>query len=175
VKIDGEIMAEKEEINSEHSYWNIIFDGEDPGPSDDFALEFMDCSFLVGEPLLKNEYLEDLISLVKKNEQYNIIGNIKKIHDDLGEDQTDKNIYALLGIMNNGLRIGFLLGNVIDGDINYWHVAALWPEEFALNVMDDQEIFKNALMAFVEKPDEWSRVDLIIPISKKNQPTMMNI
>ncbi|MFX0100160.1 MAG: hypothetical protein ACFFCS_11315 [Candidatus Hodarchaeota archaeon] len=168
-------MEEKDEITGDQSYWHIIFDGEDPGPSDDFALEFMDCSFLVGEPLLKNDFLEDLISLVKKHEQYNIIGNIKKINDDLGENQTDKNIYALLGIMNNGLRIGFLLGNVIDGEINYWHVAALWPEEFALNVIKDQDLFKLALMSFLEKPDEWARVDLIIPISKKNQPTMMNI
>lgn len=160
---------------SEHGFWSIIFDGEDPGPSDDFALEFMDCSFLVGEPLLKNDFLEDLILLVKEQDQYNIIGNIKKINDDLGEDQTDKNIYALLGIMNNGLRLGFLLGNVIDGETNYWHVAALWPENFALNVIKDQAIFKSALLSFVKKPDEWARVDLIIPISKKKKPSSMNI
>ena len=169
------MMENKDEIAQNNSFWHIIFDGEDPGSSDDFSLEFMDCSFLVGEPLLKNDYLQDLISLVKKHDHYNIIGNIKKITDDLGEDQTDKNIYALLGIMKNGLRVGFLLGNVIDGELNYWHVAALWPEEFALNVIADQELFKLALLTFVEKPDEWARVDLIIPIAKKNRPTMMNI
>jgi len=153
----------------EFAYWDITFDGEDPGMSDDFVLNFVDCSFLVGEPLLKSDYLDDMVLLVKKHEHYNIIGNIKEIVDDAGDVQTDKNIYAILGIAKNGLRVGFLLGNLIENGQDFWHVAAVWPEEFAEKVKQNPAVFQNALFLFIDDPDAWSRVDLIVPITKKNQ------
>jgi hypothetical protein len=156
-------------LEEDFNYWDITFDGEDPGTADDFVLSFIDCSFLVGEPLLTNEFMDDLILLIKKHENYNIIGNIKEIVDDIGEIQSDKNIYAMLGILHNGLRVGFLLGNLIDNDKDYWHIAAIWPQQFAQKVVENQEIFHKALLMFVDKPDEWLRVDLIVPISKKTR------
>ncbi len=155
--------------NNEFSYWDVTFDGEDPGAADDFVLNFVDCSFLVGEPLLKNEFIDDLILLVKKEDNYNVIGNIKEIVDDTGSDQSDKNIYAMLGIMKNGLRVGFLLGNLIEDGKDFWHVAAIWPDEFATSVIENQDVFQNALFAFIARPGDWSRVDVIIPINKKTR------
>jgi hypothetical protein len=131
------------------SYWDVTFDGEDSGVADDFVLNFVDCSFLVGEPLLKNDFLDDMVLLVKKHEHYNIIGNIKEIVDDAGDVQTDKNIYAMLGILKNGIRVGFLIGNLIENGQDFWHVAAVWPEEFAAKVRENQAIFQNALFLFV--------------------------
>jgi hypothetical protein len=153
----------------ENAYWDVTFDGEDSGAADDFVLNFVDCSFLVGEPLLKNDFLDDMVLLVKKHGHYNIIGNIKEIIDDAGEIQTDKNIYAMLGILKNGLRVGFLLGNLIENGQDFWHVAAVWPDEFADKVRENQEVFQNALFLFISDPDVWSRVDLIVPLTKKSQ------
>jgi hypothetical protein len=161
------IMSKENVELDEFSYWDVTFDGEDPGLSDDFVLNFVDSSFLVGEPLLKNNFLDDIIILVKKHDHYNIIGNIKEIIDDAGEIQTDKNIYAILGILKNGLRVGFLLGNLIENGQDFWHVAAIWPEEFAEKVIEDQAVFQNALMLFIDKPEIWTRVDVIVPITKK--------
>ncbi len=146
--------------DEEFSYWDVTFDGENPGVADDFVLNFVDCSFLVGEPLLKNDYLDDMVMLVKKHEHYNIIGNIKEIIDDAGDIQTDKNIYAMLGI---------LLGNLIENGQDFWHVAAVWPEEFALKVKENQAVFQNALFLLIDNPDAWTRVDLIVPLTKKSQ------
>ena len=166
-------MGEQKQANDkivsddEFSYWDVTFDGEDPGVADDFVLNFVDCSFLVGEPLLKNDFLDDMILHVKKHDNYNIIGNIKEIIDDAGENQTDKNIYAMLGILKNGLRVGFLIGNLIENGRDFWHVAAIWPDEFAAKVIESQEVFQNALFLFVDQPEAWSRVDLIVPITKK--------
>jgi hypothetical protein len=89
-------MGEEKQIKfdsssaDEFSYWDVTFDGEDPGIADDFVLNFVDCSFLVGEPLLKNDFLDDMVMLMKKHDHYNIIGNIKEIIDDAGDIQTDK-------------------------------------------------------------------------------------
>ncbi|MHA1998177.1 MAG: hypothetical protein ACTSU9_08670 [Promethearchaeota archaeon] len=151
--------------------WNVVFDGEDPGPSDDFSLKFIDCSTLVGEPLLNNLFIDDLIMLIKKEDHYNVIGNIKMIIDDGGADQSDKNIYALLGIMKNGLKLGFLLGNVIENESDLWHVAAIWPDEYAIQVLDDQNLFMKGLLLIIDKPEEWLRVDLITPLTKKTRGT----
>ncbi|HME52386.1 MAG TPA: hypothetical protein VKM55_09230 [Candidatus Lokiarchaeia archaeon] len=154
-------------INGEEKYWDVTFDGEDPGVADDFVLNFVDCSFLVGEPLLKNDFLDDMILLVKKHDHYNIIGNIKEIVDDSGAIQTDKNIYAILGILKNGLRIGFLIGNLIENGQDLWHIAAIWPDEFADQVKINQDVFQNALFMFLDKPEDFARVDIIVPITKK--------
>ncbi len=151
------------------SYWDVTFDGEDAGLADDFVLNFVDCSFLVGEPLLKNDFLDDMVMLVKKHDHYNIIGNIKEIIDDAGDIQTDKNIYAMLGILKNGLRVGFLLGNLIENGKDFWHVGAIWPEEFARKVKNNQAVFQNALFLFIDDPNVWSRVDIIVPLTKKSQ------
>ncbi|MHA1848976.1 MAG: hypothetical protein ACTSYS_09655 [Promethearchaeota archaeon] len=162
-------------MTEEFLYWDVIFDGGDPGPSDDFSLKFVDGSALIGEPLLKNEFLDDLIFLIKKYDHYNVIGNIKKIIDDAGDDQSDKNIYALLGILKNELKVGFLLGNVTENELDFWHVAAVWPEDFAVEIVKNQEIFKNALLLILDKPDEWSRVDLITPVYKKTRTSNITI
>nr|MDO8114668.1 hypothetical protein [Candidatus Sigynarchaeota archaeon] len=166
---------EEEDRDKEFMYWDVTFDGEDPGVADDFVLNFIDCSFLVGEPLLRNDFLDDLILHVKKHDNYNVIGNIKEVIDDAGENQTDKNIYAMLGILKNGLRVGFLLGNLIENGHDLWHIAAVWPEEFAMKVRQNQEVFQNALYMFIDKPEEWSRVDLIVPISKKSSSVNFSI
>ena len=164
---DADEDVNDEESDDDANFWDVTFDGEDPGLSDDFVLNFVDCSFIVGEPLLKNDFLDDLILLVKKHEHYNIIGNIKEIIDDAGENQTDKNIYAILGILKNGLRIGFLIGNLIENGQDLWHIAAIWPDEFADEVRKNQDAFQNALFMFIDKPEEFTRVDIIVPITKK--------
>lgn len=156
-------------------YWNIIFDGEDPGPSDDFSLKFVDCSSIVGEPLLKHSFMDDLILHIKRHQHYNVIGNIKKIIDDGGDDQSDRNIYALLGILKNGLRLGFLLGNVMENEMDLWHVAAVWPDEFALQVLKDQEIFRKGLLLIIDQPSTWARIDLITPLTKKTRTSHITI
>ena len=152
---------------NESKFWDVTFDGEDPGVADDFVLNFVDCSFLVGEPLLKNDFLDDMILLVKKHDHYNIIGNIKEIVDDAGINQTDKNIYAILGILKNGLRVGFLIGNLVENGQDLWHIAAIWPDEFADQVRLNQDAFQNALFMFLDKPEDFARVDIIVPITKK--------
>lgn len=157
----------QDHAGEETRFWDVTFEGEDPGLADDFVLNFVDCSFLVGEPLLKNEFLDEMVILVKKYDHYNIIGNIKEVIDDAGANQTDKNIYAILGILKNGLRIGFLIGNLIENGQDLWHIAAIWPEEFADRVKINQDVFQNALFMFIDKPEEFSRVDIIVPISKK--------
>ena len=158
-------MSENPEEKEEFAYWDVTFEGEHPGAADDFVLSFIDSSFLVGEPLLTNQFIEDLVLITKQNDHYNIIGNIKEIIDDEGIDQSDKNIYAVLGILKNGLRIGFLIGNVVESSQDFWHIAAVWPEALAKKVLENPEVFKTALLLLVDQPEEWVRVDIIIPIS----------
>lgn len=155
----------KDSETDEFAWWDVTFEGESPGSADDFVLSFVDSSFLVGEPLLTNEFIDDLVLITKQTDHYNIIGNIKEIIDDEGVNQSDKNICAILGILRNGLRIGFLIGNVIVDNQDFWHIAAVWPEGLARKVVENPEVFKTALLLLVDQPEEWARVDIIIPLT----------
>lgn len=148
------------------SNWNVKFDGADPGPSDDFTLSFVNIDNIVKPEeqfVLVDKYVDDILNLCRDNDRYSVIGNLKEIFSPQGEDLSDKRIYALMGVhtgTGQSLRLGCLLAQYQDGN---WGILGLWPEPFAEAVKENNEILNGFLMAFVGAPNDWERVDVVIP------------
>lgn len=148
------------------SHWEVKFDGADPGPSDDFVLKFMRIEDVLNEEdrfTLVDKYVADIVGLVKSNDHYNVIGNLKEIVSPTGEDLTRRKIWAFMGVhtgTGNELKIGSLLAQYKDDS---WGILGLWPDPFAAAVKEDITILKGLLMAFIEKPGDWERVDIVQP------------
>ncbi len=148
------------------SHWNVKFDGADPGPSDDFTLKFTNIDDVLASEdqfVLVKKYVDDVLTLCRDNEHYNVIGNLKEILSPDGKDFSDKKIYALMGVhtgTGQSLQLGCLLAQFKDDS---WGLLGLWPDAFAEAIREDKEILNGFLMAFVASPSDWERVDVVIP------------
>lgn len=148
------------------SNWNVKFDGADPGPSDDFTLSFVNIDNIVKSEeqfVLVDKYVDDLLNLCRDNDNYSVIGNLKEITSPQGEDLSDKRIYALMGVhtgTGQSLQLGCLLAQYNEGN---WGILGLWPDPFAEAVKENNEILSGFLMAFIGSPNDWERVDVVIP------------
>ncbi|MCD6491161.1 MAG: hypothetical protein ACP6IQ_07775 [Candidatus Njordarchaeia archaeon] len=143
--------------------WKVIFEGESPGAADDFTLEFVDIRDIMGKTLgLKREAIEIINDKIKNLDNYHAIGNIKEIVGPEGEDIIEEACIALLAIDQKDLRFGFLFA-FIDNEIT---LLALWPEGYANAVKEDVKLLSGVIYYMVEKPENWKRVDLILPIQK---------
>lgn len=148
------------------SYWQVTFDGADPGPSDDFIINFVKIDDILPESerfTLVDKFVSDLVTHAESKSHYNVIGNLKDIKSPTGEDFSKRKIWAFLGVhtgTGTTLKVGCLLAQYQDDS---WGILGLWPDPFSGAVKDDPNILKGFLMAFVESPDDWERVDIVQP------------
>ncbi|MGQ4891646.1 MAG: hypothetical protein ACP6IP_04055 [Candidatus Njordarchaeia archaeon] len=144
--------------------WKVTFEGEDPGPADDFNLDFIDMNETIGSYLaLKKEALDILEKLMKEKENYNVIGNIKDVSIPIPENIPIGAFFALLGIDKEELRFGFLLLMGKDELL----LVGIWPEPFVDAVKENTNIMNAVVGSMLEQPENWRRVDLILPIEEK--------
>jgi len=142
--------------------WRVVFEGEEPGPADDFELDFADLRDLIGDTLiLKEEALEILKKRLKQYDHYNAIGNIKDVSIPPGEEIIPlKAFFALLGIDKQELRFGFLMflegGRVI--------LVAVWPEPYAEAIKNEPNLIGGVISSMIDDPDNWRRVDVVLPL-----------
>ncbi len=143
--------------------WKVLFEGAEPGAADDFELEFVDIRDILGKVIgLKHEAIDAIISRIKAHDNYHAIGNIKNVTDPEGEDLSKEAFFALLGIDKNELRFGFLILSTDEGTL----IVGLWPGAYAEAVKDDERLLGGVIFAMIERPDNWRRVDLILPIKE---------
>lgn len=147
-------------MSQESIVWKLTLEGTDSDDSDDLQLIFQDTSNILGEPVISREFLESLIKMSQKHDNYSIFRNLKKIISDKNEDMTNSAIWALLGIVNeNSQRVGLLLGALNDGGL---HVIASWPNTFTDQLRTDSSLVDIVLDNFINTPKFWKQVDLVI-------------
>ena len=141
--------------------WKVTFEGEEPGTADDFILSFTDMRDVVGNFwALKEKVIELLAELVDRHENYHAIGNIKDVATP-GEEEVDVGaVWALLGIDKDDLRFGFLLVAIKEGTL----LVGLWPEPYAEAAKENSRLIGGVIAAMLERPDNWKRVDVVLPI-----------
>jgi len=144
--------------------WRVIFEGEEAGAADDFELDFYDIRDILNKDFigLKKEAIDIIKGKIKTEENYHAIGNIKEIIGPEGEDIVEERFLALLGIDKNELRFGFLFAFVEEGIL----LVAVWPKVYADAVRDNERLLSGVIYYMVERPDNWRRVDMVLPISK---------
>ena len=140
--------------------WKLTLEGSDSNDTDDLQLIFQDTSNILGEPVISREFLDTLIKLSQKEDNYSVFRNLKKIISDKNEDMTNSAIWALLGIVSeNSQRVGLLLGALNDGGL---HVIASWPNTFTDQLRTDSSLLDIVLDNYINNPQFWKQVDLII-------------
>ena len=143
--------------------WKVTFEGESPGSADDFTLEFTDIRDVIGEFIgLKTEAIKKIKEKIEKYENYHEIGNVKEIVGPEGEGIVEEACIVLLGIDKNEMRFGFLLA-LAEDKIS---LIALWPKAYADAVRDNDRLLSGVIYYMVERPDNWRRVDLVLPLKK---------
>ncbi|MCD6515721.1 MAG: hypothetical protein J7L07_12415 [Candidatus Odinarchaeota archaeon] len=143
--------------------WKVVFEGEEPGVADDFELSFVDVRDVIGRFLgVKREAMNKITENIKNEEKYSAIGNIKEVVSPEGEELSLGGFIALLGIDKNDLKFGFLFAFIE----NEAMLIAIWPEPFADAIKENENILGGVIYYMVEKPDNWKRVDLILPIKE---------
>ncbi len=153
------------------SYWVVEFDGEDPGPSDDFTFEFASIESIIrnsSDYKLSKNFINEISMLISSRENYSIIGNIKKITSPDGKVYTNKAIYALIGLIEidgTKLQTGCLLAEYSDDTFG---LLGLWPDGLVEAVKSDRSLLTNLLKLIVNAPAKWDGVYLILPIESSS-------
>ena len=145
-------------------YWEITLEGASSGPEDDLVFKFGDMLEIKDVFIsLKPEFVDALLTSIKENENYHVIGNIKQIAAPDGKDYSDREMFAVLGKNNQEIRYGFLFGWIKSNPV----IVGLWPNHFWGAVKEDEEFVDVILYAMLKKPETWKRLDVILPIKKK--------
>ena len=140
--------------------WVVTFEGEKPGPADDFSLEFIDTREVLGSYVeFKPIFMEKIVELVNKEKHYNPIKNIKKIESPEIAELDIKNFWVILGTDNEGRKIGLLLAS-LEGEKQL--LCGIWPPPFVEAIKDNREIFDVFIGALIEKPEFWREVWAVI-------------
>ena len=95
-----------------------------------------------------------------EEESYKAIGNIKSVTDPGGKSVTTGAFFAVLAIDKNDLKFGYLFG----GTATQTLLVAVWPEGFAAAAKKDSRLLQVILGIMAERPDNWKRVDVILPL-----------
>ncbi len=150
-------------------YWHVTFDGEYPGPSDDYTLEFKSMEAIGSKDkasVIVRKFVDQLIEMVKFHENYHIVGNIKSVISPSNEDHSDKAMFAIVGFYQPGrdepeIRIGLLIAELIGGN---FQLLGIWPDEAADASQGNIESLSILLDKFLNLPDVWTNVFLITPV-----------
>lgn len=140
--------------------WVVTFEGEKPGPADDFSLEFIDTREALGSYIeFKPIFMEKIVELVNNEKHYNPIKNIKKIESPEIAELDIKNFWVILGTDNEGRKIGLLLANLEE---EKQLLCGIWPPPFVEAIKENREIFDAFIGALIEKPEFWREVWAVI-------------
>ncbi|MBD3227532.1 MAG: hypothetical protein GF329_05015 [Candidatus Lokiarchaeota archaeon] len=156
-------MTRKSKKEKSSNLWTITFEGES-GSTDDYQVEFFDCFEMIGGLCIVPSYIDKIGDLQENNENYLISADIKYIKTDLVGDLSDKFFMVIFAEDKDSQTIGLLLAEHQNGE--KYPLIALWPIKFYNKVEEDINYLNKVLAMIVEEPDNWKRVELILPIKE---------
>jgi len=140
--------------------WNIVFEGPTPGVAENFEIEFVDAKDVLGNYLgFKTTVFNELLGMINVNENYYSELTLKNITSPEKENFSDKPIVALLALDKNKLKFGLLLLITEEDTV----IIGLWPSSFAQAIKEDENVLLGTLTALLRDPENWERVDVIMP------------
>ncbi len=146
--------------------WKVVFEGPEAGTEDDYVLDFTDIKTVLDEEIfLKKDYINRLTSVMREDKvRYHFIGNIKSCLDPDEGERIGESFYALIGTeKEEDHRCGILFTK---GPENLFLVVGIWPKEFADVCKKSPKILDQVLVSFIERPEIWRHVGLIVKIVK---------
>ncbi|MGQ4913707.1 MAG: hypothetical protein ACP6IU_03040 [Candidatus Asgardarchaeia archaeon] len=145
--------------------WKVTFENPSERSLRNLTVEFVDVIDLFGHGLgIDKSFIDKLMELIEKRENYNLISNIKKVVDPEDTDLSEHAIFALLCEDSNHTNFSFLLGQSTEDD---WLLLGIWPDTFAKIFKQNQQHIDVTLSNIISEPDMWEEIDLIMPLQTK--------
>ncbi len=144
----------------------VTFESKSPDSSDDAVYNFIDVQSFLGSSQVvevSQDFILNLLRLIKKHNHYSILGNIKSIIAPSGGKILTAGIYALLGRVNiDGQKstIGVLIKDTTKNIV----VLGFYPEALAEFLGGNINKINTLLLSILNSPHDWDFMTLITPL-----------
>ena len=139
--------------------WLVVLEGKEVSTIYGPELKFIDLRYIIGEfRRVKGEILVILTSHIEKYGNYHIKVGINRVVSPEQQEINKELIIILLGISKDGSKYGFLIARTN----GYTLIIGVWPESYAENVKKSERAFREKIIAMVNNPENWERVDIIV-------------
>jgi len=160
----GEESATPKEI-----LWSVLFEGEEPGPEDDWVHEFVDSKKDIASSMqIKLEFFRDLFTACKSSTHYQIMRQIKCIRSNLNEIvPIDCSFIIAAQRKQDGVQVDLLLHQTDQG----FEIIGIWPLQQADFFRKNQDLLKMLIVQIVKSPELFERVNIFIPVELEKEVT----
>lgn len=138
--------------------WVVLFEGEKPGPADDFTIEFIDIRDIIGKiPSYKRMLLDKLVENVNTYDNYYPWENIKSVTPPEEVPFSLQSYFIILARDQNDLKFGLFMILLEDQVV----LGGVWPKGLAEAISENEKILDGVLYAFLERPDNWKELFVV--------------
>lgn len=140
--------------------WVVTLEGKEPrsGEAMDIGMNFSDVvDIFGGVPILKRSFLEKIVEMIGRGENYYAWNNIKDVKPPEEVDVNLDQYFIILAADKGNRKYGFLMILIKAGVA----LCGIWPEALANAVRKNKEILDRILFSIAERPDTWEEVILV--------------
>jgi hypothetical protein len=147
--------------------WSVLFEGEQPGPEDDWVHEFVDCKEAIASSMqIKVEFFRDLLTTCKSSTHYQIMRQIKYVKSNLNEVVPIEDSFIISAQRKeDGLQVDLLLHQTDQGI----EIIGIWPLQQADFFRKNQDLLKLLIVQIVKSPELFERVNIFISIELEQE------
>ncbi len=143
--------------------WKVWVAGEKASTdAEDIVFEFVDSTDVLGSSrkvTIRQELLDDLVSNVKKYDNYNAIKALRKIQDPEESIRNESAFVSIFCITKDDIRMGFLLELTDEGVLI---LTGFWPNSLASAISEKIDLLDNIFSSLAQNPTYWKRVDVLL-------------
>ena len=141
--------------------WKVTLEGVESGQEDDIVLSFTDTQDIMKPPIVERYVIEDISNVVKKQDHYHELPNVKKVESDAQDTiPQGKTTVILMTLKNTKKKMGVLLSLT---DAFNFSVRGLRPDDFVNSVQKDNAKVTEILTKLTKDPGAFEDVSLVLP------------
>ena len=141
--------------------WKVTLEGVESGQEDDIVLSFTDTQDIMKPPIVERYVIEDVSNVVKKQDHYHELPNVKKVDSDAQDTiPQGKTTVILMTLKGTKEKMGVLLSLT---DAFNFSVRGLRPDDFVNSVQKDNAKVTEILTKLTKDPSAFEDVSLVLP------------
>ncbi|MDD1777368.1 MAG: hypothetical protein LUQ65_04300, partial [Candidatus Helarchaeota archaeon] len=161
------ISKDAESATPKEILWSVLFEGEQPGPEDDWVHEFVDSKQDIAASVQINvEFFRDLLTTCKSSTHYQIMRQIKQIKSNLNEVVPIESSFIISAQRKeDGLQVDLLLNQTDQGI----ETIGIWPLQAADFFRKNQDLLKTFIVQIIKCPELFERVNIFISVELEQE------
>ncbi len=143
--------------------WSALLEGEEPGPEDDWVLEFEDLKYGLERPkVIQNHLIMALLKIREKHKHYQVIKQIKEVKSNVNEFiPIDQCFIINIFTLDEGVFVNLLLHMKKDGN---FELIGMWPPPVVETYRKNKSLIDMMIFQIVQAPETFKRVDVFYKI-----------